>query len=114
MFSAKFFEAKFSDTSATATVNHLGYKILDSEDEEYCGIVYITDVYRATADSTIFYREVTLRGMSKDVWESDVGSSYVDTLLAATTKDQLTLPPVKSCSTVSDSVLNVLSCSESY
>jgi len=101
-FSAKFFEAKFSDTSATATVRHLGYKILDSEDAEYCGIVYITD------------GNVTLRDMSKAIWESDVGSSYVDTLLAATTKDQLTLPPVKSCSTVTDSDMNVLSCSESY
>ena len=114
MFSAEIFEAKFSDTSATATVIHLGYKILDSEDEEYRGIVYITNGYRTTDDSTTLYRGVTLRDMSKAIWESDVGSSYVDTLLAATTKDQLTLPPVKSCSTVTDGEMNVLSCSETY
>ena len=114
MFSAEFFEAKFSDTSEAATVTHLGYRILDSEDEEYLGIVYITNGYRMTDDSSTLYRGVTLSDMSKAIWESDVGSSYIDTLLAATTKDQLTLPPVKSCKTVTDSEMNVLSCTESY
>jgi len=102
MLSAKFFEAKFSDLSEAATVKHLGYQILDSEDDEFSCVVYITG------------GNVTLRDMSKAIWESDVGSSYIDTLLAVTTKDQLTLPPVKSCRTVTDGEMNVLSCSETY
>jgi len=114
MFSAEIFEAKFSDTSATATVNHVGYRILDSEDESYRGTVYITNRYRKTNDSSTLYKGVTLKDMPKAIWESDVGSSYIDTLLAATTKDQLTLPPFKSCKTVSDGDMNILSCTETY